>query len=362
MIMTVLSNTLRLARASWRGQLVVMGLATILLGVLTRGATSGAFLQVREVVVCAAAIALVTASARVATQPQLYVSRETLEREARALQELLPRAMAQAGIAALPSIVLVMLSQLLVHLNALFGLLVVPVAFAGEVVLAAPILLAVAAVVHGDRAWVPTAAFAATARAPLSLAGTVLCGSVAAGSACLPLIVVGLVLAAVLGPLSLIGAGLAAASMMPWMGAGALALWTTSGATISVTEDEDDDGAAHGTVAAAFGADPAAVAPAWVDGPSWQVTVQPGVAWGTWLRMAAPSAAAFRVAWSEGPAPSIALGSEAGAWVQPGELAANGAAVVAAMEAGNTYLRVDLRGALPQNVAITMLLPAAAAA
>ncbi len=369
MVTTTLVDTLRRARASWRGQLAVLVVGSVLLGLTLLGGGDAADLQLRILVGSTWVLLLVAASIRVA-----LVAEAELEDELPAVGyevlKMLPRLLTQVGlIVAFPMIVTWLAMQLASAMPVL-GLLTFPAAFAVVVFTAGPALLAMCAVVMHDRDWLPRSTLHAVRGRQAAIAGIVLAGGVAAGMAALPLALIGFVLNAVGGMLGFAGIGLVAAGILPWIGCGALATWRAIGASVDAASGGEVPAAASHPasvldtdVAAAFGLAPTpAPVTTWLDGPAWDVAIEPGAAWGTWIRIETPSVLGFRLSWHGGTAPLVAFASEAGAWTHPDPVWASGDVLQAALPAGSTYVQVTSRAAAAQAVTLNLLVPPAVAA
>jgi hypothetical protein len=353
----LMSTSLRLALASWRGQLAVLGCGAVLLGLTLLGASDGGYLPLRAAVAMVTWLLLVAMSLRAALATvEEYLWQDTVAELGEGLT-LLPRLLAQGGFAALPAIISCALTMLVAGPMPLLALLLVPIAFVVVGVTLAPVLLSVAAVVHGDMRWVPATAFGVTRAQPWRLALATIVGLSAAAMAAVPLVLAGIVLGALNDWIGVLASGLAASSLVPWLGCGALAMWRASGSAVDAgaAAAEEFDVA---QVATAFGS----LQPQWVDGPSWDTALEPGATWGTWIRLEAAANVALRVAWSGIAAPDVQLCTEAGVWWSPGVPARSGAAVPVQLPAGNTYVQLGARDAAAQALTLTLLVAAAQAA
>jgi hypothetical protein len=239
----------------------------------------------------------------------------------------------------------------------LLALLLVPIAFTVVGITLAPVLLSVAAVVHGDVRWAPTTAFRVTRLQPWRLALAMLVGMTAAAMAAVPLVLAAFVLGALNDWIGVLASGLAATALVPWLGCGALAMWRATGATVDAGTPAEPQLDVQ-QVASAFGS----LQPQWVDGPSWDTAIEPGATWGTWIRLEVAASVALRVTWSGMTVPDLQLCTEAGAWWSPGVPARSGDAVAVQLPAGNTYVQLGARDAVAQAVSLTLLVPAAQAA
>ena len=369
MVTSTLADALRRARASWRGQLVVLGVGAMLLGLTLLGGGDAADLQLRMLVGSVEVLLLLAASIRMALIAEAGFDGD-LPSVGFDVLSMLPRLLTQVGLLVAFPMVVSWLALQLASLMPAVGLLTVPIAFAVVAFTAGPALLAICAVVQQDRDWLPRSTIRAVRGHQVALAGIVLAGGVLACLASVPLALVGLVVNAVGGMLGFAGVGLVAAGALPWLGCGALATWRAIGATIDAPAEQDGAAvdAAPATrvgadvdLAAAFGVTPDPVT-TWLDGPAWDVAVEPGAAWGTWIRIDAPSVLGFRISWHGGSAPLIAFASEAGVWTQPGPVRASGDVLQAALPAGSTYVQLTSRAAAAQAVTLSLLVPPAVVA
>ena len=377
MVMSTLVDTVRRARASWRGQLAVLAAGAVLLGLTLFGGGDAADLPLRMLVGSIELLLLVAASIRMALTTEAGYEGD-LASVGFDVLGYLPRLVAQVGLIVAFPIVVAWLALQLASAMPVLGLLTVPIAFAVLVFAVGPALLATSAVVHHDRHWLPRSTLRAIRGRQLRVAAIVLCGGVAAACVALPLVLFGLVLNAVGGIIGFAGVGLAAGSMVPWFGCGALAMWRALGGTATLVVDDQDAAAPPALeggvgVATAFGvapsapsalATPGAPAPVttWLDGPTWDVAVEPGAAWGPWIRIEVPSVLGFRVTWHGGAAPDLAFASEAGAWTSTDPLTASGQVLQAALPAGSTYVQVTSRAHAAQAFTVSLLVPPAIAA
>jgi hypothetical protein len=381
MVLSALVDTARRARASWRGQLMVLAAGAVLLGLTLLGGGDAADLQQRMLVGSVEVLLLIAASTRMALHDEAGYDGDATSVGYEVLL-VLPRLLTQVGTVLGIPIVVTWLAMQVASATPALGDISVPVAFAVYVFTLGPALLAISAVVQHDRDWLPRSTFRALRGRQLAIAGIVLAGGVAACCVALPLVLLGFVVNAVGGMLGFLGAGLAAAGTLPLLGCGALATWRALGAVVTTrTLDEDEDAATSPAIgsgvdlATAFGASTAPAAPAalaapaapepvttWMDGPSWDVAIEPGAVWGTWIRIDAPSVLGFRLTWHGGPAPELAFASEAGTWTRTEPLRASGDVLQAALPAGSTYVQVTSRAPTAQAVTVGMLVPPAAAA
>ncbi|MCW2920422.1 MAG: hypothetical protein JWL76_296 [Thermoleophilia bacterium] len=373
MVTSTLVDTLRRARASWRGQLTVLAAGAVLLGLtLFRGGDAGD-LRLRILVGSVELLLLIAVSIRVALATEAGYD-DDLQDAAYEVFTDLPRLMTQVGSVAVVPIAATWLALRSASMVPVLGLLTVPLAFAVFVFTIGPVLLATCAVVHHDRGWLPRSALRALRGHHLRVVAIMLGGGVAASFAVLPLALVGLVLNAIGGMFGFAGVGLVAASMIPLLGCGALATWRALGAQVDQGRQHAEGAGMHGDpsggvdMATAFGVAPAVAAgvPApvttWLDGPTWDVAVEPGAVWGTWIRIDAPSVLGFRVAWHGGAAPDVAFASEAGVWTQAGAIGRSGDVLQAALPAGSTYVQVTSRASVAQALTLALLVPPAVAA
>ncbi len=372
MVTTILVDAFRRALASWRGQLVVLAVGTLLLGLTFGVATGAGDLLLRMVVGWVEVVVLLGASVRMAVLAEAGYEFEPENGAFDLAAEVLgdaPRLLAQVGVLTLVPLAACWAALQLISMAAMLGFVLVPLMFVVLLLSGGPALLAVSAVVLGDRDWLPRAAVRA-ARPRLGLVTrSAIAGGVVASLAAVPLALFGFVAMSVLGMFGFAGTGLVAAGSIPWIGCGALALWRAVGATIGTSEGQGDDHAAAAlgardadataAVAAAFGAAPAT---SWLPGPTWDVAIDAGAVWGTWIRIEAASVMGFRVSWNGGPAPDLTFASEAGSWTDPGTLGASGSVLQAAMPAGSTYVQLSSQASAAQAVTLELLVPAAAAA
>jgi hypothetical protein len=369
MVTSTLVDALQRARASWRGQLALLGIGSLLLGLTLVGGTDAGDLQWRVPIGVVEAILLVAASIRMALVAEAGYDGDVADVAHDTLMAA-PRLVAQAGLVALVPVAATWVGLQATSLMTALGLVMVPLAFAVAVLAAGPMLLATCAVVLGDRAWLPRSTWRALHGRHVRVAMVVLAGGVAAAMAAVPFVLVGFVVMALGGWLGILGAGLGAASAIPWLGCGALATWRAIGGTVDLahgTSAEEADELSP-NVAAAFGAATpgSAVAPAaptsWMAGPAWDVAVEPGAVWGTWIRIDAPSVLGFRVEWHAGSPPELAFASEAGTWTRPGVLGASGEVLQASLPAGSTYVQVTSTSPTAQALTVALLVPPAVAA
>lgn len=356
MATTVLSSAIRHARASWLGQLGVLALGAVLLGLIVASGGLGTDLMARTAVAALEIVILIAMSVRMAhVRPEELgigvVADELMETVA-----LVPRLLAQVGVAASPALALGGIAMLAAGAVPVVSLLLVPIVIAAWLCAAPVSLLAIVAVVHGDRSWVPRIAWDAARARPGPLLLAALVGWVVASIAALPLVLVGFVVTAVAGGAGLLGSGLAAAAIVPFTGCWALACWEHAGAVV-----EAPPLAAAEPTPTGAGPIPVQHVP-WVDGPAWNVAIEPHAVWGTWVRLDAPAEVGFRLSWTGTEPPRLLLGLEDGTWMDPGAFLRPGAVVVAPLADGNTYLQVGVAGDAAQAVTLTMLMRGSIAA
>lgn len=380
MVLATLVDTVRRARASWRGQLGVLAVGAVLLGLTMVGGGDAADLRLRAVVASIEVLLLVAASIRMALNTEAGYDGD-LGSVFLDAARYVPRLLTQVGLLAAVPVLVTWLALRAATALPMVGLLTVPLAFAVLVFTIGPALLAISAVVQHDRDWLPRSTLSAMRGRQLRVVAIVLGGGVAASFAALPLVLVGLVINAVGGMLGFAGIGLGAASTVPLFGCGSLATWRALGASVATHRERSAHDAPTGIapparqagvdLAAAFGVAPAQPsAPAsvpesittWLDGPTWDVAVEPGAVWGTWIRIEAPSVIGFRVTWHDGLAPDVAFASEAGAWTRTTPLTASGEILQASLPAGSTYVQVTSRANVSQAVTLGLLVPPAVAA
>ncbi len=360
MVTSTLVDTSHRVCASWRGQLAVLAAGTMLLGLTLAGGGDAAGLQLRILLGSVELLLLIAASARMALNAEAGYDGDP-ESVALDIVRYLPRLLAQVGlIIAVPAAVLWLALQA-ASMASVLGLVTVPLAFAVFVFALGPALLAIAAVVQHDRDWIPRSTFVALRGRHLRVVALVLGGGVAAACAILPLALIGFVINAVAGMLGFVGIGLVAVGAVPLLGCGALAAWRALDGSVADVAESEPAAREAVDIAAAFGAAPAPVT-TWLDGPSWDVAVEPGAAWGTWIRIEAASVMGFRVTWHVGDAPQVAFASEAGTWTQAGPLIASGDVLQASLPAGSTYVQLTSRASVAQALTIGLLVPPAVAA
>jgi hypothetical protein len=68
------------------------------------------------------------------------------------------------------------------------------------------------------------------------------------------------------------------------------------------------------------------------------------------------------VQWHAGAPPEVALASADGTWRRPGELPATGEPLLVDLEAGDTYVQLTSRAAVPQSISAALLVPGELAA
>lgn len=352
MVSVALMDALRMLRASWRGQLVVLAAGALIVGVVH--ASGGVPLALRVAVSTAVLVVLVAMSARAAVRGRIAT---------RDVPLLAPRTCTQGALAAAPIALVWWIGMAAASLHPLLGLVSLPVAMICSVVLLGPLLLVPAAVASGDPAWIPQSSFAVLRRSwrPILLGLPVVL--VMVSMAALPLMLVGIVLASQLGPLAFLGLGLSIASIIPWLGVVSVAAWRVLGGADIVAHMQGTDDEWMPTHPAATSAPQVGPPePVWVDGAAWEMSVDAGAAWGTWLRMPAASQVALRITWGDGAAPTLSLADQAGTWRRPGDPSSSGDAVAMSLPAGDTYLQVQSRSPAAQAMSITLLLPATMAA
>ncbi|MCW2923543.1 MAG: hypothetical protein JWM98_947 [Thermoleophilia bacterium] len=372
MVSSTILRALALARGSWRAQLAVLAVGALVLGVLTEGASSGdGDPLVQGVLAVLATLLLVAASVRVAAVGYEEVNEELFADEFATLAPMVPRLVVHGGVCIAPLVGSIAIVMLAADVHPLLGLVALPVAFVASLATAAPTMLAIAAVLHGERGWLPRGAVAAVRRAPLRLGAAALGGGAAAVLPALPIVLVGLLVSTLGGWIGTFGSGLAFAAAVPGWGCIALALWQVAEVEVDVAPapvaaDAHELAAAHAAqveasavrapsfmVPASPVVDPGE--PAWVEGPSWDVALEPAAPWGTWVQLEAAANVALRVTWTGASGPHLAVATEAGAWTQLGVPAAPGASLVVALAAGNTYVQATTVGATAQAVTVTML-------
>lgn len=328
----VLSLTLHMLRASARRQLVVLAAGSLLLGLLGHAVLASASREMALLGVAVLVPVLLAASIRAARGERI---------DAAAAQMLLrsaPRVVSQSCLAVAPLLVAAALVAAASLLHPLLALMLVPVAFCVAAIVAAPTLLAVAAVGHGDDSWLPRRAWRMLGGRVWLLAGLTLAGGVAVGFAVLPLAFAGVLLVTLPPPLSTVGLGLAPGAVVVLLGCLTLALWRSLG---GVDAAEASPGAAEQPCQA---------------GP-WEIVLEPGAAWGTWLQLPRATLLDVHLSWAAGPAPLLRTCSADGVWSHPVEALLPGALLQLPVPAGAVYVQVEGRSTTPQVV----LLQAAAA-
>lgn len=361
MATSVLASALRHARDSWQGQLGVLAIGAIMLGTNVATGAAGTDMVPRLVIGFVELLMLLAASIRAAEARYEDLSVELLIDELVTIVGMLPRLLAQATIAASPAVVLGMLALQLAGMVPMLGLLLIPFVFIAWAIALPMMLLAIAAVVHGDRSWLPRAAIRAVRRQPGVLVLGALVGVVASAVASLPIVLIGLVFTAVAGWPGVFGSGLAAGAFVPWLGCWMLAQYRAAGVVVAhpavhVTDTDAGWSAGVATEPPMFEPVP------WVEGPAWDVAVEPGSVWGTWVRLEAGAHVAFRLAWTGSVPPQLLLAVEDGTWTAPGAVARPGDVVEVVLPAGNTYVQVGSTDAAAQAITITMLVRGAAVA
>lgn len=359
MATSVLASALRHARDSWLGQLGVLALGAVVFTVVS-AATGMGGLGGQALGGMVATVLLLASAVRAADLQEDELSIERLLGELAELAGLAPRLLAQVGLSAGPVLVVGFLVLELAGALPLVGLLLMPVAFAVAVASAPVALLSIVGVTRGDLHWWPMYGWHALRTQPGRMLLTTLVGAVVTAMAAVPVVLMGFVVTATAGPLGMLGLGLASASIGPLAGCWALALWEHvgyDGATTARAEPAAPAGIqAH--AAAAFAAPEAP----WLDGPSWDVAVEPGAVWGTWIRIETAADVAFRLAWTGSVSPQLALGAEDGTWRMPGVASSSGDVIPASLPAGDTYVQVACGDDAAQAIAITMLVRGIAAA
>jgi hypothetical protein len=365
MATAVLVDAFRRIRASWQGQLVVLAGGSVLLGLLLNPVVGVAGLQVQLLLAAACLLVLVGTSTSVALRTAHGY--DSLPSDvATDGARLAPRLLAQGFITLLPGIAAWWLALASSSVHPLLVLLLMPVAFGASVASAALGLLACAAVAHDDRSWLPQQSWKVLRGSPLRVTGSTVVLLVTASAVALPFMLLGMVAVALLGPIGSIGLGLAAAALTPTLGAGSLALWRAAGASIEQPASQADAAgierstpSAPGSTSAqspeAAGAATMLVAAPWTEGPTFNVAIDAGATWGTWLGFDAPAQVAFRVTWHGGGAPELLIAGEDGVWTRPGALDAQGMTPAVQLPPGNTYLQLANGSSAPQAVAVELL-------
>jgi hypothetical protein len=372
MATAVLVDASRRIRASWQGQLVVLAGGALLLGLLLNPVVGVAGLQVQALLAATCLLVLVGTSTSVALRAEHGYDSLPSDVATDAVR-LAPRLLLQGFVTLLPGIVAWWLAMASSSVHPLLVLLLMPVAFLASVVSMTLGLLACAAITHDDREWLPRQAWKVLQRRPWRLIGSTIVLLVVASIVALPFLLFGMVLVALLGPIGSIGPGLAAAALAPTLGAGSLALWRAAGASLEQPAPAGDVAALEGLEppapngALALAPDPAAVAALqaaahWTPGPTFDVAIDAGATWGTWLGFDAPAQVAFRVTWHGGVAPDLLIAGEDGSWTRPGTFDAHGMTPAVQLPPGHTYVQLASASPAPQAVAVELLVRRAAVA
>ncbi len=355
----VWKRTLRLLRVSARGQLMLLAIGVVALSLPALGGDRlGSSTIVRVAVEGCVALLLAALSMRLAVRGERGYDTEPSDLPGDVLA-LLPRLVAQLTLAIGPFAFALWGAMQLGGAVDLLGFLLVPLV--GMIVTAFAPALAVfvtAAVASGDVGWTPRVALE-TARASKPAAFGVVWLLLAATTAfALPASLVALVFVVQVPHAGFVAFGLATSVAIPIIGCGGLALWREVGGVEQVLD---------AALAMPGGADlvqapreAPGIEDAWVDGPAWDIAIDAGTTWGTWLRLATPTRAAIRVTWSGVGAPGLSLSGTDGVWWRPGDPPQSGAAVVVDLPAGDTYLQLESRSPAAQAMSIVLLLPAAA--
>lgn len=353
-----LTDALRMLRACWLDQLIVLGIGAIVVGAVQ--VAGFPTMMVQLLASTTAMLVLVALSAKVALRSKAGYDTIVSDLPGDALL-VAPQMIVQGLLALSPIAAAWWIGMAAATLHPLLGLLSLPLALACSMVLLGPLLLVPAAVAAGDRSWIPRSVYSVARRSWRQLLVGTPVVIVLASMAALPLVLVGIVLTSQLGALSFLGTGLSAVSIVPWLGLGSVAAWRAlDGARVAA--DLQDAGSVDEQPLTSFDALVATNEPLWVDGPSWDVAVDAGAVWGTWLRMSTASQVAVRIQWHDGAAPSLSLADQAGTWQRPGDPSSSGEAVRVALPPGDTYLQLQSQSSAAQAMSITLLLPATMAA
>jgi hypothetical protein len=351
MAVATLQRTLALLRTSVRGQLLVLGTSALAAGALLAGA-SGPYAPLMAVLLVLCSIGL---SARSATRGIAGYD-TTLSDLPDDLMHVVPRLVVQCSQILVLPIAAWWLALQLTSMAPLAGLVVMFLLVPASLLVPAPLLLAVAAVASGDRSFGASIAARLATRRPgaFGVHVVVLGGLVVASITALPVALIALLQATQLGLLAPVAFGLAAVMGTPLLGCGSVALWQILDADALVRDR-----------LAASGEDAGAHAPGdtsgWDEGAAWDMAIDAGAAWGTWVRMPAASSVALRVTWHGGPPPVLAL-AVGDVWSQPCEVPASGAPLAFDLPAGDSYLQLTSRAEVPQAISATLLVPGQAAA
>ncbi|MCZ4495870.1 MAG: hypothetical protein JWM25_453 [Thermoleophilia bacterium] len=316
-----------LARSSWRRQLALLGISAVVLGAVAYPVLSGAMMVAPIALGAVLALALVS-----------YASGKDAE--------LVPRLAAQVAFAGVPMLAGAGCFLAASAIHPLLGFIVVPVMFAALAISAPLALLAIGAVLAGDRDWLPRHALASWRPRWWQLGLLTAAGTIAALFISLPVLLAGFMLDAVLGPLGFVGSGLAIAVVVPWTSMAAQLAWRAAGSA----EFEHVDAVATG-----------APQPAWQLGPHFDAVLEATGTWGTWLQVSEPTLLALQLDWSGLAGPHMQLATQAGVAVACGQPLSTGGSVQVALDPGATWLQLTSSSFEQQHVRVQVLLPPAGA-
>lgn len=370
---TTLTRTFELLRASLRGQLVVLAFNAVMCGLVLL-AVDGTYVPLAMLLALLVATSL---AARTATRGQ--AGYDTLASDLPGdLLQLVPRLLAQSLLVGVPAVLVWSLALVIAGPAPMVGLGLVLLLVPASVLLLAPQLLVIGGIASGDRSWTPRHALTMSLHRDRILRTQLiaLAGIVVAMLPGLPLALLAMVLATQLGPAAPIAFGLALVAPTPILGCGTAAAWKVLGGD-ELLRGESARHETGSTGADAFGraAPPRPGAPApvddprdaahevtWAEGAAWDVALDAGAAWGTWIRLPAAVRAGIQVRWHSGAPPEVSLAAADGTWRRPGELPATGEPLVVDLAEGDTYLQLTSRANVPQAISATLLVPGHAAA
>lgn len=362
MAQATITRTFALLRTSVHGQLLVLAGGALLAAAALMAVPAAHVLVASQLL----ALLLVGVSARSAARGIAGYDTTPGDLPGDVLQ-LAPRLVAQAAGITVPAALTWWLALQLSGIAPAVGLVLVLLLVPASLLLPAPLLLSIAAVGCGDRSWLPAAAVTLARRRPgaLVLHGLVLAGLVVAALCALPVVLVAFAVGAQLGPIAPVAFGIAAVAPAPLLGCGSVALWKSLDGDrllherIEAAAVEPNDGGSVPTSQAP----PAPETPtAWADGPTWDIAIDAGAAWGTWIRLPAAVRIGLLVSWRGGAAPALSIASPDGSWRQPGDPSHPSTPVVVDMPPGDSYVQLTSRATSAQAVSVTLLLPATAAA
>lgn len=354
-----------LLAASWRGQLEMLAGAGILLGFTLVGITDPSGRTLQLLVAQVELWFLVAWSVRAAASANETFSGMSLVDDLRDTGRALPWILSGVLVTGAPAFVTALAFWAASSVHPLLGLLLVLPVFLVTLLVLAPMLLAVCSAALGERSWMPRAAIAAARRGSWRVTGAMLVVSVVAGIAALPLAVVGMVIAANTGGVvAMVFGGVAASGALPVLGCAAFATWRELDVELELPDGvaaAEAPRIAPGTPVVQ-GANGTVEALEWVDGPVWDAALEPGGAWGTWMRLPATANVGLRITWSGELAPVLAFGRADGTWQSPPQPTVSGEVTYARVDAGDTYLQLVSRAPGSQSVSVALVATGAAAA